>query len=65
MKLVRIGEPGAERPGMLDSDGRVRDLSGVIDNIGPQELAPGVLARLATIDPATLPVVEGGRFGVP
>ncbi|UBM11055.1 fumarylacetoacetate hydrolase family protein [Cupriavidus metallidurans] len=65
MKLVRIGEPGAERPGMLDSDGRVRDLSGVIDNIGPQELAPGVLARLANIDPATLPVVEGGRFGVP
>ena len=65
MKLVRIGEPGAERPGMLDSDGCVRDLSGVIDNIGPQELAPGVLARLANIDPATLPVVEGGRFGVP
>jgi len=65
MKLVRIGEPGAERPGMLDRDGRVRDLSGVIGNIGPQELAPGVLARLALIDPETLPVVEAGRFGVP
>jgi len=50
---------------MLDRDGRVRDLSGVIDNIGPQELAPGVLARLALIDPETLPVVEAGRFGVP
>ena len=65
MKLVRIGEPGAERPGLVDRDGRVRDLSGVIGNIGPQELAPGLLARLAAIDPATLPVVEGGRFGVP
>ncbi|MBV8271077.1 MAG: fumarylacetoacetate hydrolase family protein [Cupriavidus sp.] len=68
MKLVRVGKPGAERPGVLDRDGRVRDLSGVIGNIGPQELAPAALARLAAIDPATLPVlpvVEGGRFGVP
>jgi len=68
MKLVRVGKPGAERPGLLDRDGRVRDLFGVIGNIGPQELAPAALARLAAIDPATLPVlpvVEGGRFGVP
>ena len=68
MKLVRVGKPGAERPGVLDRDGRVRDLSGVIGNIGPQELAPAALARLAAINPATLPVlpvVEGGRFGVP
>ncbi|MBP0500762.1 ureidoglycolate lyase, partial [Mycobacterium tuberculosis] len=57
--------PGAERPGLVDGDGRVRDLSGVIGNIGPAQLAPAELARLATIDPASLPVVEGQRHGVP
>jgi 2,4-didehydro-3-deoxy-L-rhamnonate hydrolase len=65
MKLVRVGNPGAERPGLVDRDGRVRDLSGVIGNIAPEQLAPPALARLAAIDPATLPVVEGQRFGVP
>lgn len=65
MKLVRVGMPGAERPGLVDGDGRVRDLSGVIGNIGPAQLAPAELARLATIDPASLPVVEGQRHGVP
>lgn len=65
MKLVRVGNPGAERPGLVDRDGRVRDLSGVIGNISPEQLAPPALARLAAIDPATLPVVEGQRFGVP
>ena len=65
MKLVRVGNPGTERPGLVDRDGRVRDLSGVIGNIGPGELAPAALARLAAIDPATLPVVEGQRHGVP
>lgn len=65
MKLVRVGMPGAERPGLVDGDGRVRDLSGVIGNIGPAQLAQAELARLATIDPASLPVVEGQRHGVP
>ncbi|MFJ5382589.1 fumarylacetoacetate hydrolase family protein [Cupriavidus sp. CER94] len=65
MKLVRVGNPGAERPGLVDRDGRVRDLSGVVGNIGPGELAPAALARLAAIDPATLPVVESQRHGVP
>ncbi|WP_244786452.1 fumarylacetoacetate hydrolase family protein [Cupriavidus pauculus] len=65
MKLVRVGMPGAERPGLVDGDGRVRDLSGLIGNIGPAQLAPAELARLATIDPASLPVVEGQRHGVP
>ncbi|MCA3183147.1 MULTISPECIES: fumarylacetoacetate hydrolase family protein [unclassified Cupriavidus] len=65
MKLVRVGNPGSERPGLVDRDGRVRDLSGVIGNIGPGELAPAALARLAAIDPSTLPVVEDQRHGVP
>ncbi|QET03141.1 MULTISPECIES: fumarylacetoacetate hydrolase family protein [Cupriavidus] len=65
MKLVRVGHPGAERPGLVDSDGRVRDLSGVIGDIGPQELSPAALAKLARIDPASLPLVDSQRHGVP
>ncbi|MBP0637291.1 MULTISPECIES: fumarylacetoacetate hydrolase family protein [unclassified Cupriavidus] len=69
MKLVRVGNPGAERPGVIDAEGRVRDLSGVVGEIGPGELAPAALARLAQVDVASLPVVEGEpdamRFGVP
>lgn len=65
MKLVRVGNPGAERPGLVDSDGRVRDLSGVIGDIGPRELSPTALAKLASIDPASLPVVDSQRHGVP
>ncbi|WP_354677299.1 fumarylacetoacetate hydrolase family protein [Cupriavidus plantarum] len=65
MKLVRIGNPGAERPGLVDGDGRVRDLSGVIGDIGPQELSPASLAKLGKIDPASLPLVDSQRHGVP
>jgi len=63
-----VGQPGAERPGLIDAQGRVRDLSGVVAEIGAAQLSPDALARLAALDPATLPVVEGGlsgRFGVP
>ncbi len=65
MKLVRVGKPGAERPGLIDAEGRVRDLSGVLDGLGPQQLSAEALARLAQVDPATLPVVQAERFGVP
>jgi 2-keto-4-pentenoate hydratase/2-oxohepta-3-ene-1,7-dioic acid hydratase in catechol pathway len=65
MKLVRVGNPGAERPGMIDAQGRVRDLSGVVADIGALQLAPAALARLAQVDPASLPVIEGARYGVP
>ncbi len=67
MKLVRTGKPGEERPGILDAEGRVRDLSGVIADIDARQLAPAALARLAELDIATLPVVEGAglRHGVP
>ena len=66
MKLLRHGPRGAERPGLLDAEGRIRDLSGHLADIGPAALAPGALARLAALDPATLPLVEGApRLGAP
>ena len=66
MKLCRYGTRGAEKPGLIDADGRIRDLSGVIADVTPAEVTPEALARLAEIDPATLPLVEGSpRYGVP
>ncbi|SPA28112.1 4-hydroxyphenylacetate degradation bifunctional protein: 2-hydroxyhepta-2,4-diene-1,7-dioate isomerase; 5-carboxymethyl-2-oxo-hex-3-ene-1,7-dioate decarboxylase [Cupriavidus taiwanensis] len=65
MKLVRVGNPGAERPGMIDEAGRVRDLSAVIHDVDAAQLAPAALQSLAQVDPHTLPVIEGARFGVP
>jgi ureidoglycolate lyase len=59
MKLLRYGPPGAEKPGILDAEGRIRDLSGVIDDIGPDTLGDATLDRLRAIDPSTLPQVEG------
>jgi 2-keto-4-pentenoate hydratase/2-oxohepta-3-ene-1,7-dioic acid hydratase in catechol pathway len=57
MKLVRYGESGAEKPGLVDAAGRIRDLSGVVTDIGPATLDPASLERLRAIDPATLPLV--------
>ncbi|MCD9123237.1 fumarylacetoacetate hydrolase family protein [Cupriavidus sp. UGS-1] len=65
MKLVRIGSAGAERPGLIDAQGRVRDLSAVIGDIDARALSPSVLAELAALDPATLPLAEAERFGMP
>ncbi len=66
MKLLRYGEPGQERPGLLDAAGQLRDLSAHLDDIGPNSLAPAALARVAAIDPASLPAVDGApRLGVP
>jgi 2-keto-4-pentenoate hydratase/2-oxohepta-3-ene-1,7-dioic acid hydratase in catechol pathway len=66
MKLCRYGSAGAEKPGLIDADGRIRDLSGHVGDLGPAELSPAALARLAAIDPASLPLVEGEpRYGVP
>ncbi|MCZ6584567.1 MAG: hypothetical protein O6930_00975, partial [Gammaproteobacteria bacterium] len=66
LKLVRYGELGAERPGLIDASGTLRDLSGYIDDITPNTLSPEGLARLAAIDSATLPEVDGDpRLGVP
>jgi 2,4-didehydro-3-deoxy-L-rhamnonate hydrolase len=66
MKLLRYGPIGEEKPGLLDATGTLRDLSSVISDLTPEQLAPAALRRLAAIDPATLPAVEGSpRFGVP
>ncbi|KMO28838.1 2-hydroxyhepta-2,4-diene-1,7-dioate isomerase [Methylobacterium variabile] len=66
MKLLRYGPAGQEKPGLLDAEGRIRDLSGHLPDLGPAALAPEALARLAAIDPASLPVVSGEpRLGTP
>jgi len=66
MKLCRFGPPGEERPGMIDPQGRLRDLFGHVVDIGPATLSAASLAALAAIDPATLPLVSGSpRYGVP
>ena len=66
MKLCRYGAKGAEKPALVDADGALRDLSGVITDLTGAELSPAALARLAALDPATLPLVEGKpRYGVP
>ncbi|HVM81655.1 MAG TPA: fumarylacetoacetate hydrolase family protein [Stellaceae bacterium] len=59
MKLLRYGPPGQEKPAILDRDGRIRDLSGVVSDIGPEALAPASLDKLRRLDPATLPAVTG------
>lgn len=64
MKLVRFGDRGAERPGLVDADGHIRDLSGVISDIDGSTLAPDSLAALRKIDPVSLPQVAAGvRLG--
>ncbi|WP_027283650.1 fumarylacetoacetate hydrolase family protein [Rubritepida flocculans] len=64
MKLLRYGPKGQEKPGLLDAAGTIRDLSGVVADINGETLAPGVLAKLKALDPATLPAVPGNpRLG--
>ncbi|MEN0087921.1 MAG: fumarylacetoacetate hydrolase family protein [Pseudomonadota bacterium] len=58
MKLLRYGPAGSEKPGMLDGDGKIRDLSGVVADISGDVLTPSGLASLAKVDPSTLPLVE-------
>lgn len=64
MKLIRYGPPGDERPGLIDSGGRIRSLEGVLDDIGGESLLPASLERLRTFNPSDLSVVEEGvRLG--
>ncbi len=64
MKLIRFGEPGAERPGLVDADGQHRDLSEHVFDLAGEALGPDVLARLAEIASDDLPLVpEGARLG--
>jgi 2-keto-4-pentenoate hydratase/2-oxohepta-3-ene-1,7-dioic acid hydratase in catechol pathway len=66
MKLCRYGKAGYEKPGVIDGEGRLRDLSKVVDNIGPNEISPRGLKVLTRIKPETLPPVNGSpRLGVP
>ena len=66
MKLCRYGKPGYEKPGVIDGEGRLRDLSKVIDNIGPNEISPRQLKTLSRLKPETLPLVNSSpRYGVP
>ena len=65
MKLLRHGPKGHEKPALLDAQGKVRDLSGVLADITPAVLSPSSLARLAALKLDDLPVVEQGRLAVP
>lgn len=66
MKLLRYGPIGQEKPGLIDSDGHIRDLSAHVTDIGGAEISPAGLEKLAAIDPASLPLVEGSpRYGTP
>ena len=66
MKLLRYGPAGQEKPGMLDAAGRIRDLSGVIPDLSGDALSPAGLAKLAALNPASLPEIGGSpRLGPP
>ena len=64
MKLLRYGPAGAEKPGVLDADGTIRDLSGAVADISGDALLPDSIEKLKAIDPASLPKVDGSpRIG--
>src|SRR5687767_2292888 len=64
MKLLRYGPAGREKPGLLDREGRIRDLSAVIDDVSGDTISPKILARLRKIKPESLPPVRGNpRIG--
>ncbi len=63
MKLLRVGAPGQEKPAILDAAGKPRDLSSIVGDIAGDALLPESLAKIASIDPASLPELEAGRIG--
>lgn len=66
MKLLRYGQAGQEKPGLLDAEGIIRDLSGLLDDMTPSQLSPAALRALRAVDTRQLPLVEGQpRIGVP
>lgn len=66
MKLVRYGPAGREKPALMDAEGRLRDLSAAVPDIGPAQLSDTALARLRRLDPSRLPAVRGRpRLGCP
>ena len=58
MRLVRCGQPGQEMPGLIDANGIMRDLSGHVDDIDGRILDDASLARLANLDPTSLPEID-------
>jgi len=66
MKLVRYGNPGKEKPGLIDDNGQLRDLSAVLKDIGPEQLGDAAIAKLRKLKTDKLPLVRGKpRFGCP
>ena len=66
MKLVRYGNPGKEKPGLIDAAGKLRDLSAVVKDIGPEQLGDAALAKLRKLKTDKLPLVKGKpRMGCP
>jgi 2-keto-4-pentenoate hydratase/2-oxohepta-3-ene-1,7-dioic acid hydratase in catechol pathway len=66
LKLVRFGNAGQEKPGVLDSDGAIRDVSGIVADFGPGTISPALKRKLETADLASLPKApEGARIGSP
>jgi 2,4-diketo-3-deoxy-L-fuconate hydrolase len=66
MKLCRYGKEGFEKPGMIDAEGKLRDLSKVVQQVGPNEISPRGLKMLSKVKPEALPVVSNSpRMGVP
>ncbi len=63
MKLMRVGPLGQEKPALLDKDGKIRDLSAHVADIGGAAIDPEGLAKIAAIDPASLPELAPGRIG--
>jgi len=64
MKLLRYGNPGQEKPGMLDQNGTIRDLSNIVEDIAGEVLLPEGLEKLKNLDPGSLPTIEGSpRMG--
>jgi 2-keto-4-pentenoate hydratase/2-oxohepta-3-ene-1,7-dioic acid hydratase in catechol pathway len=63
MKLMRVGQPGQEKPAILDAEGKVRDLSAHVKDIGGDAISPEGLKKIAAIDLGTLPVLNEKRIG--
>ncbi|TYC60984.1 fumarylacetoacetate hydrolase family protein [Rhodobacterales bacterium] len=63
MKLLRVGNPGQEKPALLDGDGKLRDLSAHVDDIAGDALLPDSLSKIAALDAASLPELAEGRIG--
>jgi 2,4-didehydro-3-deoxy-L-rhamnonate hydrolase len=66
MKLVRYGNPGKEKPGLIDAEGKLRDLSALVKDIGAEQLSPAALTKISKVKTDKLPLVKGKpRFGSP